>query len=165
MTGVFIGAIAAEASARGLTLPSARPRYTPFQLYPMREHCTLMVEFCRLGFPTVPLRQALRRLGRAAPKALIESNIGRVVFGTAEGPAEVLRAMAKSYQLHMRPCTVEVEASGTQSAIVHMTDVYNFLDSHNVGVFEGVLRFARVEGTIRIRSYSRTAADLHCDWS
>jgi hypothetical protein len=164
MTGVFLGAVAAEATARGVTLPSARPRYTAFQLYPLREHCALLLELARLGFADVPLRIALRKLGRGAPLALVESNIGRIVFGSAEGTIDVIRAMAKSYQLHMRPCSLEVEPRDERSAIIHMTDVHNFLDSHNVGVFEGVLRFARVQGVVRMQSFSRTAADLLCEW-
>jgi uncharacterized protein (TIGR02265 family) len=165
MTGVFLGAVAAEAASRGLTLASARPRYTAFQRYPLREHCQLLVELSRAGYPAVPIRQALRKLGRGAPHALVASSVGRVVFASAEGPVEIIRAMARSYALHMNPCDVEVEPHGDAAAIVRMSQIHNFLDCHNVGVFEGVMRHARVAGIVKIRSYGRTAADFLCDWS
>lgn len=164
MTGVFLGAVASEAAARGVKLESARPRYMPFQTYPLREHCQLMVELSRIAFGELSLRAALRKLGRGAPGALVASNLGRVVFASAEGPVEIIRAMAKSYSLHMRPCEVEVEANGANGAIVRMSQIYNFLDSHNVGVFEGVMRYARVRGTVKLQPYSRTSADFLCEW-
>jgi uncharacterized protein (TIGR02265 family) len=165
MTGVFLGAIVGEAVSRGIVLPTARARYTPFQRYPLREHCQLLVELCRAGFGTLPMRAGLRKLGRGAPHALVASNVGRVVFASAEGPVEIIRAMARSYALHMNPCEVEIEPYGDAAAIVRMSQIYNFLDCHNVGVFEGVMRYARVEGVVRVRSYGRTSADLLCDWS
>ena len=66
----------------------------------------------------------------------------------------MLRALAKSYVLHMRPGSVEVVALDTGRAVVRLADIYNFLDSHNVGVFEGLFRHAKVTGRVRIASYS-----------
>ena len=110
------------------------------------------------------LREGLRRLGRGAPHVLLQSTIGRVVLGSAEGPLATLEAMARSYAVHMRPASLVVERSGERGAIIRMTDIHNFLDSHNVGVFEGVMRHAKVEGTIKLRSYSRSSADFLCAW-
>jgi uncharacterized protein (TIGR02265 family) len=164
MTGMFLSAVVDVAKTHGVTLPSARPRYTSFQRYPLREHCQLLVEASRLVFPDVPLRQGLRRLGRGAPQALVSSTVGRVVFGSVEGPLEIIRAMARSYAMHMTPCQLEVVREGERAAIVQMSELYNFADSHNVGVFEGVLRYADVRGSVRIRSYTRVAADVLCEW-
>src|SRR5688572_26437759 len=73
MTGVFLAAVCELATRRGITLPAARARYTPFQRYPLREHCELMLEVSRLTMPELPLRAALRKLGRGAPAALVRS--------------------------------------------------------------------------------------------
>ncbi|HTJ82843.1 MAG TPA: DUF2378 family protein [Polyangiaceae bacterium] len=164
MTGTFLAAVVEVAASRGVVLPSARARYTAFQRFPLREHCTLLVEASRALFPELPLRAGLRKLGRGAPHALTSSTLGRVVFGSAEGPLDVIRAMAHSYSMHMSPSTLSVERVSETSAIVELSDIYNFLDSHNVGVFEGVLKHAGVSGTVKIRSYSRTAADMLCTW-
>ncbi len=164
MTGMFLDAVAKIARDKGHELRAARDRYIPFKTYPLREHCAILVEVARVTMPDVPLRIALRRLGRGAPHVLLQSTVGRVVLGSVEGPLPLLGAMAKSYAMHMQPCTLAVEPAADRSAIVRMSDIHNFLDSHNVGVFEGLLRYAGVEGTVRIRSYSRTAADLLCAW-
>ena len=165
MTGVFLAGVAEVGKQRGLALTKARDRYLPFQAYPLREHCELLVEVARLAFATTPRREALRRLGRGAPQVLLSSTLGRVVLGSANGPIEVLRAMAKSYALHMKPCTLEVLDEGSGRAVVRLAQVHNFLDSHNVGVFEGCLRYAGVKGEVRIHAYDRATADLLCTWS
>jgi anti-anti-sigma regulatory factor len=72
--------------------------------------------------------------------------------------------MATSYALHMRPGRLEVEADGERAAIVRLSDVYNFVDSHNVGVFEGILKHAGVRGSVKVRTVSPTSADLRCAW-
>jgi uncharacterized protein (TIGR02265 family) len=164
MTGQFLSAVAGVAVERGIRLVSSRQRYTAFSAYPLREHCELLLETSRKVFPELPLREGLRKLGRGAPQVLMQSVVGRVVFGSVDGPLEVLRAMATSYMLHMRPGIVEVFSIDATTAVVQASEIYNFLDSHNVGVFEGALRHAGVRGDVRIHVYDRSTADLRCTW-
>jgi uncharacterized protein (TIGR02265 family) len=104
-------------------------------------------------------------MGRGSPGALVQSMIGRVVLGSVEGPLEILRAMAKSYALHTKPAMLSVVEQEPGRAIVRAKDVVYFLDSHHVGVFEGVLKYAQVEDAqVRIHSWSETEADLLCEW-
>lgn len=166
MSGLFLGAVAQAAVRADRALPSARPGYTAFRRYPLREHCQLLVEAARVLFPDRTLREGLRRLGRGAPQTLLGSMLGRVVLGSVEGPAELLRAMARSYPLHMSPGTLEVVDEGPGRVVLALRDIHHFLDSHNVGVFEGVLRHAGIEGgRVRIRSLSPIHADLLCTWA
>lgn len=164
MTGMFLDATAKIARDKGLEVAAARPRYTAFQPYPLKEHCRVLVEVAGALYPNVSTREALRRLGRGAPSVLLRSTVGRVVLGSVEGPFEVLVAMARSYSMHMRPSVLEVERAGDRAAVVRLSEVHNFLDSHNVGVFEGVLHHAGVKGIVRIRTFSRTSGDFHCSW-
>jgi uncharacterized protein (TIGR02265 family) len=164
ITGMFLEGAAKAARDKGLEVRAARARYTPFQHYPLKEHCQILIEVSQLLFPRRPLRESLRRLGRGAPYVLMRSTVGRVVLGSAEGPIPKIEAMARSYTLHMRPCTLAVETVSTKSVIIHLSDIYNFLDSHNVGVFEGVLQHAGVESSIRMRGFTRTSADFLCEW-
>jgi hypothetical protein len=104
-------------------------------------------------------------LGRGSPHALVQSIIGRVVLGSVEGPVENIRAMAKSYALHTKPASLEVVDEAPGRAVVRAQDVLYFLDSHHVGVFEGVLKYAEVEERrVRIHSWSDTEADLLLEW-
>jgi hypothetical protein len=91
--------------------------------------------------------------------------VGRVVLGSVEGPLEALSAMAKSYALHTKPAVVSVEPLAPGRALIRLRSVQYFLDPHHVGVFEGVLRLAAVEGTVRIRPLGRSDADMLCEWS
>jgi uncharacterized protein (TIGR02265 family) len=164
MTGMFLTAVQDMARSRGLAVEAPRERYIAFNRYPLSEHCQLLVEVAHAVFPGTQLRESLRRIGRGAPQVLVGSLVGRVMLGSVEGPLATLQAMAKSYMLHMQPAVLEVVEHDDRSAIVRMAEIYNFLDSHNVGVFEGVLRHTGVKGRVSIVSHGPTEADLLCEW-
>ncbi len=165
MSGLFLSAVVGAAGLAGHRLAHARAGYTGFRRYPLHEHCELLVEAARAIWPDVPIRQALRRLGRGAPRALVASVLGRVVLGSVEGPTEVIRAMARSYPLHTTPGSLEIVDAARGRVVVRLRDIHHFLDSHHVGVFEGVLRHAEVESpSVRIEVLSRCDADLLCEW-
>jgi uncharacterized protein (TIGR02265 family) len=165
ISGMFLAPLALEAKRRGITLHTARDRYLPFKFYPLREHMKLLVETCEKLHADRPLRQALRKLGRGAPAALVASTLGKVVLGSVEGVHAIVEGMAKAYPLNVRPCRVEAVDAGPRRMIVRLSDVHYFLDSHHVGAFEGALRYAGVHGTVRIAPRGRTAADFLLEWS
>jgi uncharacterized protein (TIGR02265 family) len=164
ISGMFLAPLAAEAKRRGITLPSARERYVSFKFYPLVEHARLLLETCAQIYPDRPRRQALRKLGRGAPQALVSSTLGRVVLASVEGVASVVEAMAKAYPLNARPSKVTVVESMPGRSVVRLEEIHYFLDSHHVGTFEGVLKFARVQGRVRIAMKSRSAADFLLEW-
>jgi uncharacterized protein (TIGR02265 family) len=164
ITGAFLQAIVDAARARERPLAS-RGSYVGFRRYPLREHARLLVEGARALFPGESLRMGLRRLGRGGPRTLIGTMLGRVVLGSVEGPVETLRAMAKAYPLHTTPGSLEIVEAAPGRAVVHVEEIHYFLDSHHVGVFEGVMRLAGVEAArVQISPISRTSADLLCTW-
>jgi uncharacterized protein (TIGR02265 family) len=165
ISGMFLAPLLAEAKRRSVTLPSARDRYVSFTFYPLREHCRLLVETCERLFADRPLRQALRKLGRGAPAALVSSTLGKVVLGSAEGVDQVVHAMARAYPLNARPSRVTVRESQPGRAVVSLEEIHYFVDSHHVGTFEGALKFAGVTGRVRIASRSKTSADLLLEWT
>ena len=56
-----------------------------------------------------------------------------------------------------------VSDAGRTEMILHARDVHHFLETHHVGVFEGVLRFASVrEGEVTVKVLSRGEAQLRC---
>jgi uncharacterized protein (TIGR02265 family) len=165
VAGVFLQPLADGARRCNVTLPSARERYRHFAFYPMREHVQLMVEAAPVLFPNRPLRSVLCKLGRLAPRSLLESTIGKVMLGSAGDVEMVLGAMVKTYPLHIKPSQVELVECRPGSAVVRLSEIHYFLDSHHVGCFEGALRFAGMkQGKVRIRSYSSTAADFLLTW-
>ena len=165
VSGMFLEPLVEMARARHQVLRSGRERYVPFRFYPLREHAALLVETCALAYPRLPLRQALRKLGRAAPDALLRSTIGKITLGSASGPADVIRAMAQAYPLNVRPCRVDVIELTHGRAVVRIEELHYFLDSHHIGAFEGVLRFGgAASAKVRICMYTPSDADLLLTW-
>jgi uncharacterized protein (TIGR02265 family) len=165
ISGMFIAPLLDVAAAVGAKLPSARDRYVSFKFYPVREHAQLLVEACRARYPRLPLREGLRRLGRGGPNALLSSTLGKVVLGSVEGVESSLHAMAKAYPLNARPCSVTVVECGSSYALLRLEQVHWFLDSHHVGTFEGVLRYAGVQGSVKIRTRGPGSADFLIEWA
>lgn len=166
ITGMFLEPIAKEARRRRIALPSARERYVAFRFYPLREHVRLLIEACAEFYPDRPLRLAMRSLGRAAPAALLTSTLGRASVGSAQGTLAIIEAMAKSYAVNLPGSNVVLLEPSKHDCIVRLSGVPYFLDSHQVGVFEGVLRYAGIkDGSVLLRSHSSTDADLLCRWS
>ena len=164
ISGMFIAPLVQEAKRLGVTLPSARERYVAFRFYPLIEHVQVLVETCQRVYPGVPLRQALRKLGRGAPTALVASTLGKVVFAAAAGAHDVIDAMAKAYPLNARPSRVTVLERGAQRAVVCLEEVHYFADSHHVGAFEGALKYAGVRGKVLISPRGKAAVDLLLEW-
>lgn len=162
--GMFLQAVQAEAQRRGVRLPSARERYVPFQDYPLREHAQLLVEAAEAFFPDVSTRVGLRRLGRGAVGALLESTVGKVVWSSAIDPHAALEAMTKAYGISMPGCAASIGARQARSAVVQLSRIPFFLDCHHVGCFEGAMRTMGVEGTVRLRLESFDSGELLCAW-
>jgi len=164
ISGMFFVALVAGARTRNLALPSARERYVPFNFYPVAELARLLVEAAERFFPGRTLRQALRSLGKAAPDAFLSSTLGKVTLGSTDGVHAAVAAMANAYELNLRPSRVSMHDAGATWAIVRLDKVIYFLDSHHVGTFEGILRFAGVKGSVQIANRGLASADLLLTW-
>jgi uncharacterized protein (TIGR02265 family) len=161
--GMFIIPVIEEAKRAGASL-AKRERYVPFQFYPLREHAQLMVEASSVVFPQLPLRQALRRLGRGAPRAFVASTLGRVVLQSAQGVIDVVTALAKGYELNMKPGRAYVDQPRPRVLDVTMEQIYFFVDSHHVGAFEGALHFAGTPGKVRVHRIDASTTVLRIEW-
>lgn len=161
--GMFMLPVIQEARRAGVTL-GARERYVGFQYYPLREHAQLLVDACAAVFPQLPLREALRRLGRGAPRAFVASTLGRVVLQSADGPRDVVCALAKGYELVLRPGRAQVEQPQPHVLDVTLEQVHYFIDSHHVGAFEGALKYAGQRGRIRVQRISASHAVLRIEY-
>jgi uncharacterized protein (TIGR02265 family) len=162
--GMFPAAVAEGARARGLTLPSARERYLPFSDIPQSEFAILLVEAASTFFPDAPLRGALRELGRSAYPVFVQSMVGRVVLSTAADMPSALAAAAKAYAVALPTCQVDVSDVGKQRAVVSLKNIYYFLDSHHIGVFEGLARSCGVRLHTRVRVRTAFEGDFELTW-
>jgi uncharacterized protein (TIGR02265 family) len=164
ISGMFLESTARDARKLGKPLPTARERYLPFRFYPLREHVQLLVEASAAYFPQLPLRKALRKLGRAGPNAFLASTLGRVSVGAALGTFDFIARLAKSYPINLPGTQADAHELDAHNASVSLRNVSYFADCHHVGVFEGVLRYAGVQGTIKVRARSEYDIDFWCSW-
>ncbi|WP_236604808.1 DUF2378 family protein [Sandaracinus amylolyticus] len=164
IAGMYLEPLVREARRLGRSLPSARQRYVAFQFYPLREHVTVLVEGTQALFPELSMREALRKLGRGAPRALVQTTLGKIVLGSTEGVLQSLDAIVKTYNTNIKPARAETIESSTHGAIVRLERVPFLLDSHHVGVFEGSMSYAGVRGTVKVRMRGADAADFLCEW-
>jgi uncharacterized protein (TIGR02265 family) len=164
ISGMFIAPLLLELQRAGIDVAARRARYTAFRFYPLREHAQLLLEACASVYPDRALRVALRKLGRAAPVAFNASTLGKVVLGSSRGVLESIVAMAKGYELNMRPGRASVVESHANRAVLRLDEVHYFLDSHHVGAFEGTMKHAGVQGEVSIEAESRSCADFLLRW-
>jgi uncharacterized protein (TIGR02265 family) len=162
--GMFPQAVADAARGRGLSLPSARDRYLPFADVPVTEFATLLVEAAQSFFPDSPLRGALRELGRSAFPVLIQTMVGKVVLSTAADMPSALHAAAKAYVVALPTCRVEVLELDQKRAVMSLRNIYYFLDSHHVGVFEGLARSVGARVSTRVRLRSKFDGEFEFSW-
>ena len=162
--GMYATAIVEGARARGMSLPTARERYLAFQDVPMREYATLLVEAARAFFPEATLRTGLRRLGRSSHGVFAQSVVGRVVLSTANDLPGALAACARAYAISVPPSHAEVRAIGDCGAIFALANVYNFLDSHHIGVLEGIAHSCGVRVATRLKLTSLFDGEIELTW-
>lgn len=162
--GMYATAIVDGARDRGLSLPPARERYVAFQDVPMREYATLLVEAAGAFFPELTLRSALRKLGRSSRDVFAQSVVGRVVLSAASDLPGALAASAKAYAISLPPARAEVRNLDQHRAVFALANVYNFLDSHHVGVLEGIAHACGVHVEARVKLASLFDGEIELTW-
>jgi uncharacterized protein (TIGR02265 family) len=162
--GFFFQRAQKELEQRGLPFDGTR-RYTVFKDYPLAEYRDLLLLAAGKLHPQVPQREGLRRLGQLAYPTLADTMIGRVIFGVLGNDlTSVMKAAAKGYKVSMSPGSAEVLDVGARHAHVRLDDVYVFLDSYQVGVFEGAITACGRVGEVGLRRHSPITAELYCQW-
>ena len=164
IAGMFFLALLEGAKRRGVPLPAKRERYLPFGFYPVAEFAPLLVSAAGLFHPTLSLRQGLRAIGSVGPAVLAKSVLGKVTLGSAIGVHAVIEAVANTYAVNIRNSSCAVTERSAKACVVSLDNVQHFLNSHHIGVFEGTMTHAGVQGRVRIASRSEFSAELLLEW-
>lgn len=167
----------ATATVKGMFLQSVRERladtgdagpierYIAFKDYPVRDFMQLCVACSEGIYPTLPLRQGLRCLRQDVFETLLDTLVGRVIFGVAgRSWAAALNLTSKGYNVSFGQGRAEVTSLGERSAIVALRRIYNFPESYQVGVLEGAMRYYGIAGQIRLRSWAWGDTDILLEW-
>lgn len=169
-----IRAVPAEASVKGMFIEApiavayarsgqriGRKEYIPFKDYPVAEHNQVLAACAAAGYPDVPIREGLRRLGRDALRTFLESLAGRVVFAAAGRNFDAaLGLVARSYGITGPIGSATVVARTPDAAIIELRRCYNFPDCYHVGVFEAAMEHFREPGEVLTRVLSICDVDI-----
>lgn len=164
--GMFVKRMIDDAARAGFDMGARRP-YRSFKDYPMRELMDAQLLAARTVFRQLTLREAMRRLGRTAFPTLMESMIGRVIFAPAGNDVvAAFRLASRGYRVSISDAEVSVRrGDDDRSLVVSYGQIYNFLDSYQVGVVEGAVLHYGHEPRTQIRRHSEHAADVLVRWT
>lgn len=140
-------------------------RYVPFLNYPYADFLTLLTEAAKVVHPGVPTGEGLRRLGRAGYEALLESQVGKVLFGVFGRSFEhVVRMGARGWSVSVTFGQVRVEELGPRHVRYHFTDFPAFLETYQVGIVEGGMRACQAKGEVLVRLDSIRSGSFDIRW-
>jgi uncharacterized protein (TIGR02265 family) len=163
--GMFIDALVRVARAH---TPDAfrEARYVAFMTYPLQEFMRVIVRTAELVHGDLPIREAVRRLGRLAYPTLFDTMVGKAIFTVAgrDWPS-ALKLAAKAYAVSLDPGKAEVIELSPGRAVVGLRQIWNFPDCYQVGVFEGAMDVFRVRGEIQVRAHSLADVDFLITWN
>jgi uncharacterized protein (TIGR02265 family) len=167
--GLFAATVNAAAKQRNLTLSRSADRYLPFLEYPLVDHNRLLLEAAKAFWPELPVRQGLRKIGRAAVTSLLETTFGKALLGGLTNPDTVtlaLTSLARAFTTTLSKPTpvVEVIETGPQSAILKMHDVWTFIDSQQVGIIEGLCKLCGVRAHVGVAIDGPASGEFACSW-
>jgi uncharacterized protein (TIGR02265 family) len=160
--GVFFKTALHEADIAGVRRQAGRDSYSPLIPYPTSELISVLFECSQLAFPGVPPREALRRLGQRVFTNLRATSAGTFLFAVAGRKATAaLGLVNRAYRLFSTNCTAvprQYPADGTW--VIELRNVWSFVDSYHVGIFEGALAGYGEHPEIRVRTLALADADL-----
>ncbi len=141
-------------------------RWISWNSYPLTDFMRLAVNASRLLYPKEPLGQGLRRMGWLAFPSFTATMAGRVVaYAFGDDVDAVLQAIPKAYPVSLSHASAKARRLGNRHWEVGLRDVYNFADTYQLGVIEGVLRAREFTPEVRIRRHLRRCdVDLEVRW-
>lgn len=142
------------------------PRFIAFKSYPLRDYVTLLARACRVAHPTLPVAEAVRRLGRQVYPSYASTMTGTAVFAIAgRNFRRIVELCPRAYEIGMTPGSVQVKTLADGYALVELRDIWNLPEFHQVGVWEGGMEVCGVSGTVETRVHSPGAVDFEVRWS
>ena len=122
-----------------------------FRDYPAAEYLRLLVTVALAVHSTLPLGEALRRIGHTAFDTASASLVGKTLFGVYGRDLEPLLFTApRAYRVFLNFGEVSTEKTAPDAFRFTARDLPAFLETYQVGVLEGVLRHCRARGQLRL---------------
>jgi len=140
-------------------------RYVHFFDYSYGDYMRVLHGTAAAIFPAVPVGEGLRRLGRSSYPALLNSQIGKVLFGVlGTDTRRILELGARGYQVSLNFGRVEVEDLGSRHLRYHFRGLPAYLETYQVGVVEGAMRASGADGRVRVKLANLGNASFDIRW-
>jgi len=162
--GMYVGGLIQAMADRGIRR-AEMGRIHSFRDYPLREYMELLIDCAVTVYPQMRVREALRHLGQLAIPTFAKSIVGGVLMGVVGRSWELaLKSVSRGYAVSLKPGSAIVSEIRPGYAVVQLRNVWNFGDSYQVGVIEGLMEWCKLEGTVIPQVHSTPDVDLRIEW-
>jgi uncharacterized protein (TIGR02265 family) len=164
LRGMFLQGVVDMCAKRGQPLVGFGP-YIAFKEYPVATHVRLLAAAGRALYPQDSARRAFQLLGRDAYSTLVDTMIGKVIFGVlGRDIVRITRLVGKAYEVAGRGVTATLLEMSDRHSHVAIDGAFALADNYHVGAFEGVVDVCRRTCTIWTKPTPR-GAELFTVWS
>lgn len=163
----LIAKVARSAPGADLTARAGLPsrRYLPFFDYPCADWLRLKMAAAEVLHPRVAPAVAMRRLGRAAFPAFVQSRAGRMMFELAAPRlGDALARAPQAYAVISNAGTVNFEQRAPRVADIVFVGFPGFLETYQVGIVEGVCSHYGERVTLEIALESIADGTIRVRW-
>jgi len=154
----------ALALQKDLIAPPEDGEYGTITEYPQVDHARYAVAAARKRWPTVSLREALRRVERSMAAQFAQSSMGKIFNSVLSDPHAVFRALPHIYPLIQTggrfDCTLR---AGT--AHIELRDFAPWIDCSTIGALEGLVVLFGKRPSIELAMLTDYHADIEVEWS
>jgi uncharacterized protein (TIGR02265 family) len=146
-------------------VPSPRPNYVAFSLYPAREYMQLLLDTARIKYPNKTPANALLELGLGVYSLFARSMSGMAIFSMAGSNfSRICELSSKAYSITLKPGDACVAQSEPGYALVQLRDVWPFPECFHCGVWLGAMQACNVRGTIDVTRLGSSDVDFAIKW-
>jgi uncharacterized protein (TIGR02265 family) len=146
--------------------PLLGENYVSFKSYPAQDYMRLSIKIVGILYPDLSLREGLRRLGQSVYPTLLQSMIGKVVFGAlGNDVVAVMKLAPKGYALASKVGKAGVREISETHAILAFEEFFGFYDCYHIGVVEGAILACGKKPQIQFRIPQPGKLEMLCRWS
>lgn len=141
-------------------------RYLPFLDYPYVDLLTIIGATASRLHPTKPFEEAARRLGRRVYGEIRETTAGRILMDAlSSGLPAVLMNADRSYSVFISVGSFDTTRVDERHVRVGFAEYPGFLESYDVGVFEGALAAFGATGEVRATRHDAMRGHIDVRWT
>lgn len=165
ISGMYVVSLLDLLRKRGVAVNETRAARR-FRRYPLRDSMELLLLAAVTLHPDKPLAVGLQHLGRLVIPTFAESLAGSVMMSVASCSWEAaLGGLARGYSLSLNPGEARIAEFRRGRALVELRGIWNFGDTYQVGVIEGLMKWCELDGRSIANKISRANTDITLEWS